>query len=104
MRSPFLRPSRGNDQMAACGQLGNPGTIQAPMLRVLEQFQMAVGRRALFCPVTRGPNMTEWDRFAHREYLRLSNGKKMVKTCQMPVEMSGMSYQVEMSNASGRKL
>lgn len=39
----FLRPSRGDDQMAACGQLGKPGTIQAPVLRVPEQFQMAVG-------------------------------------------------------------
>ncbi|KAH7510743.1 hypothetical protein FEM48_ZijujUnG0054600 [Ziziphus jujuba var. spinosa] len=35
----FLRLSRGDDQMAACGQLGNPGTIQAPLLRVPEQFQ-----------------------------------------------------------------
>ncbi|KAK2354858.1 23S rRNA (adenine(2503)-C(2))-methyltransferase [Trifolium repens] len=39
----LLRPSRGDDQMAACGQLGKPGTIQAPMLRVPQQFQMAVG-------------------------------------------------------------
>lgn len=39
----LLRPSRGDDQMAACGQLGNPGTIQAPMLRVPKQFQVAVG-------------------------------------------------------------
>ncbi|KAL5100448.1 hypothetical protein RYX36_004775, partial [Vicia faba] len=46
MRSPFSRPSRGNDQMAACGRLGNPGTIQAPMLCVPKQFQMAVGRIA----------------------------------------------------------
>ena len=38
----FLRPSRGDDQMAACGQLGNPGAIQAPLLRVPQQFQMAV--------------------------------------------------------------
>ncbi|XP_022735148.1 uncharacterized protein LOC111288504 isoform X2 [Durio zibethinus] len=38
----FLRLSRGDDQMAACGQLGKPGTIQAPLLRVPEQFQMAV--------------------------------------------------------------
>ncbi|XWS22583.1 hypothetical protein CRYUN_Cryun29cG0048800 [Craigia yunnanensis] len=30
----FWRPSRGDDQMAACGQLGKPGTIQAPLLRV----------------------------------------------------------------------
>ncbi|KAG9140488.1 hypothetical protein Leryth_016206 [Lithospermum erythrorhizon] len=35
----LLRPSRGDDQMAACGQLGNPGEIQAPMLRVPAQFQ-----------------------------------------------------------------
>lgn len=39
----LLRPSRGDDQMAACGQLGKPGTLQAPMLRVPQQFQMAVG-------------------------------------------------------------
>ncbi|KAI4314318.1 hypothetical protein L6164_027239 [Bauhinia variegata] len=38
----FLRLSRGDDQMAACGQLGKPGTIRAPLLRVPEQFQMAV--------------------------------------------------------------
>ncbi|KAI9107839.1 hypothetical protein K1719_021175 [Acacia pycnantha] len=38
----FLRPSRGDDQMAACGQLGKPGTIQAPLLRVPQQFQMAL--------------------------------------------------------------
>lgn len=38
----FLRLSRGDDQMAACGQLGKPGTIQAPLLRVPEQFQMAM--------------------------------------------------------------
>ncbi|KEH20004.1 dual-specificity RNA methyltransferase RlmN [Medicago truncatula] len=39
----LLRPSRGDDQMAACGQLGKPGTLQAPMLRVPQQFQTAVG-------------------------------------------------------------
>ncbi|ONI30499.1 hypothetical protein PRUPE_1G254200 [Prunus persica] len=38
----FLRSSRGDDQMAACGQLGNPGAIQAPLLRVPEQFKMAM--------------------------------------------------------------
>lgn len=38
----FLRLSRGDDQMAACGQLGKPGNIQAPLLRVPDQFQMAV--------------------------------------------------------------
>lgn len=38
----FLRFSRGDDKMAACGQLGEPGDIQAPMLRVPEQFRMAV--------------------------------------------------------------
>ncbi|KAJ1384892.1 Ribosomal RNA large subunit methyltransferase RlmN/Cfr [Sesbania bispinosa] len=42
----FLRLSRGDDQMAACGQLGKPGTIQAPLLRVPEQFQMTVGSSA----------------------------------------------------------
>ncbi|KAK4841439.1 hypothetical protein QYF36_004485 [Acer negundo] len=40
--SVFLRLSRGDDQMAACGQLGKPGTIQAPLLRVPEQFQTAL--------------------------------------------------------------
>ncbi|KAK7361891.1 hypothetical protein VNO77_03981 [Canavalia gladiata] len=39
----FLRLSRGDDQMAACGQLGKVGTIQAPLLRVPEQFRIAVG-------------------------------------------------------------
>lgn len=39
----LLRPSRGDDQMAACGQLGKPGTLQAPMLRVPQQFQTVVG-------------------------------------------------------------
>ncbi|KAF2286627.1 hypothetical protein GH714_023079 [Hevea brasiliensis] len=38
----FLRHSRGDDQMAACGQLGKPGAAQAPFLRVPQQFQMAV--------------------------------------------------------------
>ncbi|KAK1403324.1 Radical SAM core domain-containing protein [Heracleum sosnowskyi] len=38
----LLRPSRGDDQMAACGQLGNPGGIQAPLLRVPAQFQAAL--------------------------------------------------------------
>ncbi|KAF7114286.1 hypothetical protein RHSIM_RhsimUnG0091100 [Rhododendron simsii] len=35
----FMRLSRGDDQMAACGQLGKPGEIQAPLLRVPAQFQ-----------------------------------------------------------------
>ncbi|CAK9171879.1 unnamed protein product [Ilex paraguariensis] len=30
----FLQLSRGDDQMAAYGQLGKPGEIQAPLLRV----------------------------------------------------------------------
>lgn len=38
----FFRPSRGDDQMAACGQLGKPGTLQAPMLRAPDKFQMVV--------------------------------------------------------------
>ncbi|XP_050374822.1 LOW QUALITY PROTEIN: uncharacterized protein LOC126792450 [Argentina anserina] len=33
-RVVFMRPSRGDDQMAACGQLGKPGEIQAPILCV----------------------------------------------------------------------
>ncbi|KAI3976283.1 hypothetical protein MKX01_021825 [Papaver californicum] len=38
----LLRPSRGDDQMAACGQLGKPGEIEAPRLRIPTQFQMVV--------------------------------------------------------------
>ncbi|KAL0545300.1 hypothetical protein IC582_015178 [Cucumis melo] len=38
----FLRLSRGDDQMAACGQLGKPGIVQAPLLRVPDRFQMAM--------------------------------------------------------------
>lgn len=38
----FWRPSRGDDKMAACGQLGMVGPVQAPLLRVPEQFQMVV--------------------------------------------------------------
>lgn len=38
----FLRPSRGDDQMAACGQLGKPGDIQPPLLRAPPRFQVAV--------------------------------------------------------------
>lgn len=37
----FMRPSRGDDQMAACGQLGEPGEIQPPRLRAPPRFQMA---------------------------------------------------------------
>ncbi|KAJ8622955.1 hypothetical protein MRB53_031484 [Persea americana] len=39
----FLRLSRGDDQMAACGQLGKPGEIQPPILRTPAQFQTIVG-------------------------------------------------------------
>ncbi|MBA0863342.1 hypothetical protein Goshw_019723 [Gossypium schwendimanii] len=38
----FMRFSRGDDQMAACGQLGKPGSSQAPLLRVPEQFRVAL--------------------------------------------------------------
>eukprot|EP01018_Ginkgo_biloba_P013635 Gb_30683 [translate_table: standard] len=38
----FIRHSRGNDQMAACGQLGNPGNSQPPQMRIPERFQAAV--------------------------------------------------------------
>ncbi|XP_057508111.1 uncharacterized protein LOC130791037 [Actinidia eriantha] len=38
----LLRPSRGDDQMAACGQLGKPGEIQVPLLRVPAQFRTVV--------------------------------------------------------------
>ncbi|KAL9246499.1 hypothetical protein vseg_020026 [Gypsophila vaccaria] len=35
----FLRPSRGDDQMAACGQLGKLGDLQVPLFRVPPQFE-----------------------------------------------------------------
>ncbi|AQK96951.1 Radical SAM superfamily protein [Zea mays] len=38
----FVRLSRGDDQMAACGQLGEPGGYQLPLLRVPEKFQVAL--------------------------------------------------------------
>ena len=38
----FMRFSRGGDQMAACGQLGKPGPLQAPVLRVPEKFKTAL--------------------------------------------------------------
>lgn len=38
----FLRLSRGDDQMAACGQLGKPGEIQAPLLKVPPKFKVAL--------------------------------------------------------------
>nr|XP_043626584.1 dual-specificity RNA methyltransferase RlmN [Erigeron canadensis] len=38
----LMRPSRGDDQMAACGQLGNPGEFQAPLLKVPPRFQASL--------------------------------------------------------------
>eukprot|EP00262_Sarcandra_glabra_P017794 TRINITY_DN6205_c0_g1_i1.p1 TRINITY_DN6205_c0_g1~~TRINITY_DN6205_c0_g1_i1.p1 ORF type:complete len:423 (+),score=51.61 TRINITY_DN6205_c0_g1_i1:97-1365(+) len=38
----FLRLSRGDDEMAACGQLGKPGEIQPPLLRIPDKFQIPV--------------------------------------------------------------
>lgn len=38
----LIRPSRGDDQMAACGQLGEPGDIQQPTLRAPASFQMTL--------------------------------------------------------------
>ncbi|KAK1327267.1 hypothetical protein QJS10_CPA01g01325 [Acorus calamus] len=38
----FLRLSRGDDRMAACGQLGELGDTQAPVLRVPARFQTVV--------------------------------------------------------------
>lgn len=38
----LMRFSRGNDQMAACGQLGMLGATQAPVMRVPEQFRTAL--------------------------------------------------------------
>ncbi|KAJ7943632.1 Dual-specificity RNA methyltransferase [Quillaja saponaria] len=43
----FLRLSRGDDQMAACGQLGKLGSVQAPLLRVPEKFQVAIKSSAI---------------------------------------------------------
>lgn len=37
-----IRQSRGDDQMAACGQLGTLGSQQAPRLPTPKQFQAAV--------------------------------------------------------------
>ncbi|XP_031493855.1 uncharacterized protein LOC116259957 [Nymphaea colorata] len=37
----FLRLSRGDDQMAACGQLGKPGGVQPPRLKPPARFQVA---------------------------------------------------------------
>ncbi|KAK8948556.1 hypothetical protein KSP39_PZI005322 [Platanthera zijinensis] len=37
----LLRPSRGDDQMAACGQLGEPGEFRPPVLRAPPRFRMA---------------------------------------------------------------
>lgn len=44
----FLRLSRGDDEMAACGQLGKPGARQAPLLRVPPQFEMALNTAIQF--------------------------------------------------------
>ncbi|XP_020584955.1 uncharacterized protein LOC110027751 isoform X2 [Phalaenopsis equestris] len=38
----FLRLSRGDDRMAACGQLGQPGEVQPPILRPPPRFRMAL--------------------------------------------------------------
>ncbi|KAL6571813.1 hypothetical protein OROHE_002682 [Orobanche hederae] len=38
----FLRSSRGDDQMAACGQLGKLGDIQTPLLKVPLKFRVAL--------------------------------------------------------------
>ncbi|KAJ3695312.1 hypothetical protein LUZ60_000689 [Juncus effusus] len=38
----LLRLSRGDDKMAACGQLGEPGEFKMPLLRVPQQFQVGV--------------------------------------------------------------
>ncbi|GKD62915.1 dual-specificity RNA methyltransferase RlmN [Tanacetum coccineum] len=38
----LIRPSRGDDQMAACGQLGNPGEFQAPLFKVPPRFQASL--------------------------------------------------------------
>ncbi|CAM0881858.1 unnamed protein product [Alopecurus aequalis] len=38
----MVRLSRGDDQMAACGQLGELGDYRLPLLRVPEKFQVAL--------------------------------------------------------------
>lgn len=38
----FLRSSRGDDQMAACGQLGEANEFQVPLLKVPAKFQAAL--------------------------------------------------------------
>lgn len=38
----FIRYSRGEDQMAACGQLGHPGNSQLPLLQIPERFQAVI--------------------------------------------------------------
>eukprot|EP00249_Psilotum_nudum_P007768 c20808_g1_i1 orf=514-1815(-) len=38
----FIRQSRGDDQMAACGQLGKLGSDQAPRLKIPPKFQTAL--------------------------------------------------------------
>lgn len=40
----LIRPSRGDDEMAACGQLGNPGEFQAPLFKVPPRFQASLER------------------------------------------------------------
>lgn len=40
----LLRFSKGDDQMAACGQLGEPAEQQVPLLRVPPQFRAAMER------------------------------------------------------------
>ncbi|CAA6661229.1 unnamed protein product [Spirodela intermedia] len=40
----LLRFSKGDDQMAACGQLGRPAEHQVPLLRVPSQFRAAMER------------------------------------------------------------
>ena len=37
-----IRHSRGDDQMAACGQLGSVGLDQAPKIKVPPRFQSAL--------------------------------------------------------------
>ncbi|XP_051121993.1 uncharacterized protein LOC127245267 [Andrographis paniculata] len=42
----FLRLSRGDDKMAACGQLGSPGEFRAPLLKVPPKFRVAMDASA----------------------------------------------------------
>ncbi|KAH9329578.1 hypothetical protein KI387_001686, partial [Taxus chinensis] len=43
----IIRYSRGNDQMAACGQLGQPGNGQPSLMQIPERFQAAIASQLI---------------------------------------------------------